>query len=109
MRGAAFLDGDGQEVAGHVCHQDLFHAAETRPPRHLVQVQVQGAGGRLVQQVGLVQQRQFSRTAGLGAGLLLQQRRGRVAASLCVPSVCVQAPVGVEAPVGPAAGDCAGG
>lgn len=115
MRGAAFLDGDGQEVAGHVRHQHLFHAAETRPPRHLVQVQVQRAGGRLVQQVRLVQQRQFRRTAGVGAGRLLQQRRGREAAavlrpaSLCVPSVCVQVPLRVEAPVGTAAGDCAGG
>lgn len=115
LRGAAFLDGDGQEVAGHVCHQDFFHAAETRPPRHLIQVQVQWAGGRLVQQVRLVQHGQFSGPARVGVGLLLQEWRGRVAAavvrpaSLCVPSVCEQAPVGVEAPVGTAAGHCAAG
>lgn len=38
---AALLDGDRQEVGGHVRHQDLFHVAETRPPRHLVEVVVQ--------------------------------------------------------------------
>lgn len=50
LTGAAFLNGDGQEVAGHVRHQDFLHAAETRPPGHLLQVHVQCAGGRLVQQ-----------------------------------------------------------
>lgn len=29
---AALLDGDGQEVGGHVRYQDLFHAAEGGSP-----------------------------------------------------------------------------
>lgn len=54
FRSAALLDGDGQEVGGHVRHQDLFHVAERRPPRHFVQVDVESGGGRPVQEVRLL-------------------------------------------------------
>lgn len=45
---AALLDGDCQEVGGHVCHQHLLHVAEGRPPRDVVQVHVQPGRGRPV-------------------------------------------------------------
>lgn len=44
----ALLDGDCQEVGGHIGHQHLLHVAEGRPPRHVVQVHVQPGRGRPV-------------------------------------------------------------
>lgn len=38
---AALPDGDRQEVGCHIRHQDLFHVAQRRPPRHFVQVVIE--------------------------------------------------------------------
>lgn len=50
---AALPDGDGQEVGGHVRHQDLLHVAQRRPPCHLIQAVIEPRRGRPVQEVGL--------------------------------------------------------
>lgn len=53
LRSAALLDGDGQEVGGHVRHQDLLHVADGGPPRHFIQVDLKPGWGRPVQEVRL--------------------------------------------------------
>lgn len=42
---AALLDGDCQEVGGHVRHQHLLHVTQGWPPRHVVQIHVKPGRG----------------------------------------------------------------
>lgn len=51
--GAALLNCDREEIGGDIGHQDLFHVAQRRSPRHLVQVLIEPCRRRPVQKVGL--------------------------------------------------------
>lgn len=90
FRGAALLDGDSQEVGGHVRHHDLFHVADRWPPRHFVQIVVEPGRGRPVKKVRLFHLWQLSRaTQALAhSGLVLEVHGCQVGGGVLSP-VCV--------------------
>ena len=99
FRSAALLDGDCQEVGGHVRHQDLFHVAERWPPRHLIQVDVKPGRGWPVQEVRLFHLWKLGGAAQALAhfGLVLEVWRCQVAGAVLSP-VCVHVcPVWMQA------------
>lgn len=112
FRSAALLDGDGQEVGGHVRHQDLFHVAERRPPRHFVQVDVEPGWGRPVQEVRLFHLWTLATQALAHFGLVLEVCGCQVAGAVLSPvrvhvrSVRMQAAVRVELLVRASTGEC---
>lgn len=113
FRSAALLDGDSQEVGGHVRHQDLFHVAERGPPRDFVQVDVEPGRGRPVQEVRLFHLWKLGGAAQALAhfGLVLEVWRCQVIRAVLSPvcvhvsSVWMQAAVRVHLLVGASAGD----
>lgn len=106
--GAALLDGDGQEVGGHICHQDLFHIAQRGPPSNFVQVIVEPGRGWPGQKVRLFHLWKLSgRTEALTHfGLVLELCRCQEAGAIFnpvhvhVPPVWMHATVRVQLLVG---------
>lgn len=95
---AALLDGDRQEVGGHVRHQHLLHVAEGRPPRHVVQVHVQSGGGRPVWEVRLLHERRNGAATEDLAGVWLEFLGQWWVSGGLFSSVCVhEGPVRVQA------------